>query len=90
MVSVTLTEDAGQGRNEVVLMIANPGDTIPPEHLPHLFDRFYRVDPSRQRNGDGAGLGLAIVKSIVEAHGGDISVSSAAGMTTFTMKLARA
>ena len=55
----------------------------------HLFDRFYRVDPSRQRNGDGAGLGLAIVKSIIEAHGGSITASSTDGITAFEVRLVR-
>lgn len=49
----------------VRIRIANPGPTIPAEHLAHLFERFYRPDASRHRNGEGAGLGLAIVKSIV-------------------------
>ncbi len=86
-VSAHLSEAPG---GEVLLRIANPGETIAPEHLSRLFDRFYRVDPSRQRNGDGAGLGLAIVKAIVEAHGGQIAVSSEAGQTSFTVTLARA
>ena len=60
---------------------------IPPEHLPKLFDRFYRVDPSRQRDGSGTGLGLAIVKSIIEAHGGNIGVDSSAGRTRFHISL---
>lgn len=55
------------------LQIENTGDAISPDHLSRLFDRFYRIDPSRQRQGEGAGLGLAIVKSIVELHGGTIS-----------------
>ncbi len=67
--------------------VENPGVDIPAEHLPHLFERFYRVDPSRQRNGEGAGLGLAIVKSIVEAHGGSVGAMSAAGHTRFWMRL---
>lgn len=67
--------------------VENPGPNIPAEHLPRLFDRFYRVDPSRQRNGDGAGLGLAIVKAIVEAHGGSISVTSANHTTRFQLSL---
>jgi len=70
---------------EIVVRVENTGDTIPAEHLPRLFDRFYRVDPARSRTSEGAGLGLAIVKSIVEAHGGEISVSSTAGATSFTM-----
>ena len=68
--------------------VENVGDTIPAEHLPRLFDRFYRVDPSRQRKGDGAGLGLAIVKSIVDAHGGTIRVISANNRTAFLLNLA--
>ncbi len=58
------------------IAISNVGDAISPAHLACLFDRFYRVDPSRQRQGEGAGLGLAIVKSIVELHGGTIFASS--------------
>ncbi|AUD78862.1 two-component sensor histidine kinase [Kangiella profundi] len=74
-----------QASNAVYLRVKNPGPTIDSAHLPHLFDRFYRVDPSRQRQSEGAGLGLAIVKSIVEAHNGTISVSSAYGITSFTI-----
>ena len=62
------------GNDGIRITVENPGLAIPPEHLPRLFDRFYRVDSCRQRNGEGAGLGLAITKSIVEAHGGTISV----------------
>jgi two-component system heavy metal sensor histidine kinase CusS len=71
----------------VRIAIENPGPDIPPEHLPKLFDRFYRVDPARTRNGSGAGLGLAIAKSIVDSHGGTIDVVSAAGRTRFTITL---
>jgi two-component system heavy metal sensor histidine kinase CusS len=66
----------------VRLAVTNPGE-IPSEHLPRLFDRFYRVDASRQRTSDGAGLGLAITKSIVQAHGGSIDVASSGGKTCF-------
>ncbi len=59
--------------NRVNLAIKNQGEPIAAEHLSRLFDRFYRVDVSRQRNDEGAGLGLAITKSIVEAHGGSIA-----------------
>jgi two-component system heavy metal sensor histidine kinase CusS len=72
-----------------LISVANPGAEIPAQHLPRLFDRFYRIDPSRQRKGDGAGLGLAIVKSIVEAHGGSISATSDVGKTTFLITLPR-
>jgi heavy metal sensor kinase len=66
--------------------VADTGPGIPPEELPHLFDRFYRVDKSR--SALHAGLGLAIVKAIVEAHGGTISVSSpAGGGATFSFQL---
>lgn len=68
---------------EVRLAVSNPGETIPPEHLPRLFERFYRVDPARQRANGGTGLGLAIAKSIVQAHKGRIGVSSAEGTTCF-------
>ncbi|TRZ91984.1 MAG: HAMP domain-containing protein [Rhodocyclaceae bacterium] len=70
---------------QTLVRIENSGDTIPAEHLPRLFDRFYRIDPARARSSEGAGLGLAIVKSIVEAHGGEITVSSAAGVTALVM-----
>jgi two-component system heavy metal sensor histidine kinase CusS len=72
--------EAGDGQSRV--RIENPGETIPPEHLPRLFDRFYRADPSRQKS-EGVGLGLAITRSIVEAHGGSIEARSAAGRTRF-------
>lgn len=68
---------------ETNLAIENVGETIPTEHLSRLFDRFYRVDPSRQKASDGAGLGLAITKSIIEAHQGKIHVSSSNGLTRF-------
>lgn len=65
------------------LNIENTGESIATEHLSRLFDRFYRVDPSRQKASDGAGLGLAITKSIIEAHQGNIQVFSSNGSTRF-------
>lgn len=77
-------EGAAEGTR---VQVANPGDPIPAEHLPRLFDRFYRPDPSRQRQGDGAGLGLAIVKSIIDAHGGTVAATSDRQVTRFTIIL---
>lgn len=71
----------------VSVRVVNHGDPIPPEHLPRLFDRFYRADPSRQRQDEGAGLGLAIARSIVQAHGGAISVISDQDGTCFRLDL---
>jgi len=58
------------------LAVQDTGEGILPEHLPHVFDRFYRADPARSRATGGSGLGLAIARAIVEAHGGDVSVAS--------------
>jgi len=72
---------------EVRLSIANPGAPIAAEHLPRLFDRFYRVDPARREGEPGnAGLGLAITRSIVQAHRGDIRCSSENGVTCFEIR----
>ncbi len=61
---------------------------IPPENLPHIFDRFYRVDRSRARTTGGSGLGLAIVKQLVEAQGGRVSATSQVGQgSTFSFYL---
>jgi two-component system heavy metal sensor histidine kinase CusS len=76
--------ETGQTAVEVV----NTGQAIPPEHLPRLFDRFYRADASRAGDGTHSGLGLAIVKSIVEAHGGSVTVSSSGGETRFSLVFA--
>lgn len=73
--------------NQAHMTIENPGQGIPEEHLPKLFDRFYRVDPSRQHQGEGAGLGLAIVKTIIEGHEGSITVSSENGITRFEISM---
>ena len=76
-------EDGGNGA--VQLSVENTGNGIAPEHLSRLFDRFYRVDPSRQRSTDGAGLGLAITKSIVVAHNGSVQAFSTDGLTRFVI-----
>lgn len=71
----------------VKVSVENTGESIAAEHLPRLFDRFYRADASRRHFGEGAGLGLAITRSIARAHGGDASVLSAGGVTTFELTL---
>ena len=83
-VSITIADSAA-GRVRIV--VANAGEAIPAMHLSRLFDRFYRADPARHREGLHSGLGLAIVKSIVEAHGGEVSVSSDAVRTSFILAL---
>ncbi|NOX77253.1 MAG: heavy metal sensor histidine kinase [Gammaproteobacteria bacterium] len=73
----------------VRIRVENSGSMISLEHLPRLFDRFYRVDASRQRGNDGTGLGLAIAKSIVDIHGGKIEASSMEQNTCFQITLPR-
>jgi len=76
-----------EGKHAIVA-VSDTGPGIPKEALPRLFDRFYRVDKGRSRKMGGSGLGLSIVKSIVERHGGEISVNSEVGVgTTFIVKL---
>jgi histidine kinase len=60
----------------LAVTVADTGIGIPPQHLPHLFTRFYRVDKSRSRAGGGSGIGLTIAKHLVEAHGGHIWAES--------------
>ncbi|MBK3466451.1 heavy metal sensor histidine kinase [Pseudomonas sp. MF6776] len=69
--------------HQVSIGVANPGSPIASEHLPRLFERFYRVDASRSNSGNNHGLGLAIVKAIALMHGGDVFVRSDRGMNTF-------
>lgn len=72
----------------ISLSVQNPGEEIAAEHLPRLYDRFYRVDPARREGSTtNAGLGLAIVKSLVEVHGGTVRCTSGGGYTTFTISL---
>jgi two-component system heavy metal sensor histidine kinase CusS len=67
--------------------VHNFGEPIAAEHLPFLFERFYRCDPSRNQPGDSGGLGLAIVRSIMQAHGGEVEVCSDQSGTVFTLSL---
>jgi two-component system heavy metal sensor histidine kinase CusS len=71
-----------------LVSVINQGPAIAAEHLPRLFDRFYRCDPSRAEPGDSGGLGLAIVRSIMQLHGGEVVVHSDTEMTEFTLRFA--
>jgi signal transduction histidine kinase len=82
-----ITLSARRAGDAVLLAVADTGEGIAPEHLPHVFDRFYKVDPSRPGGTAGSGLGLSIVKAIVERHGGTVTVASAPGRTEFTVTL---
>lgn len=73
--------------DRITLAVTNPGEPIADEHLPRLFERFYRVDASRSNSGANHGLGLAIVKAIALMHGGDVFVHSERGANTFGIRL---
>lgn len=76
-----------EGGSKVYVSVFNDGQTIPPEELPLVFDRFHKIDKSRSENRDGWGLGLYIVKTLICSHGEDISVTSLDGRTEFTFTL---
>jgi signal transduction histidine kinase len=74
--------------HQLLISVKDTGEGIPPENLPHIFERFYRVDNSRARSEGGTGLGLAIVKQIVDAHGGKVRAESQIGKgSTFYVAL---
>jgi two-component system, OmpR family, sensor kinase len=79
----------GEDRDVVMIQVCDSGQGIGPEALPHVFDRFYRADPSRSRlpqRAGGSGLGLAIAKELIEAQGGSITIDSTPGVgTTVTL-----
>jgi len=83
------------GQDSASLRISDTGPGIAPEYLPHIFDRFYRIDSARSRENDedsdsptGSGLGLSIVAWIVQVHGGEIHVTSTIGQgSTFEVTL---
>jgi len=80
-----------EATDEIVIGVRDQGQGVPREHLPRLFERFYRVDKARSRDLGGTGLGLAIVKHVAQAHGGRVSVDSRVGEgSTFRIHLPRA
>lgn len=84
----TVTVQAHRAGSEAVLRVSDTGVGIAAEDLPHVFDRFWRADKSRNRRTGGSGLGLAIVRGLVELHGGTVEVSSTVGEgTAFTLRL---
>jgi heavy metal sensor kinase len=79
---------AGPDKREIRIAISDSGSGIPAEHLPHIFDRFYRVDRARSRELGGVGLGLSIARELARAHGGDVTVHSVSGEgSTFAVHL---
>jgi signal transduction histidine kinase len=86
---IRVAEECADG--SVRLVVADSGVGIPAEHLPRVFDRFYRVDPSRSREHDGTGLGLSICRAIADAHHGRLEIASGpGGGTTVVLTLPRA
>ena len=88
----TVTIAVSPDKDGVLVSVSDTGEGIPAEHLPYIFERFYRVDDARSRKTGGAGLGLAIAKQMVELHGGRIWVESEAGKGSkfsFTLPVTR-
>ena len=83
---LTLFKDNGKA----YVSIKDYGETIPPDDLPFIFDRFHKSDRSRSMDKDGVGLGLYLVKTIINSHDEDIAVRSEDGMTEFVFSLALA
>jgi len=86
--SKSVSVEAKASGSELVIAVQDAGCGIPPEHLPRLFERFYRADKARSRQLGGTGLGLSIVKHIAQAHGGSVAVESTVGQgSTFTVRI---
>jgi two-component system phosphate regulon sensor histidine kinase PhoR len=86
--SVTVTAQTSEDESHQIIKVRDTGPGIPAEHLPRVFERFYRVDRARSREAGGTGLGLAIVKHLARAHGGEAYVTSEVGVgSEFSIKL---
>ncbi|MGH9845402.1 MAG: sensor histidine kinase, partial [Blastocatellia bacterium] len=86
--NVTVQAELAPDASHQVIKVRDTGPGIPPEHLPRVFERFYRVDKARSREAGGTGLGLAIVKHLARAHGGEANVTSEVGSgSEFSVKL---
>jgi signal transduction histidine kinase len=85
--SVDLELSRADDADEALVRVTNTGPEIPAGDLPRVWERFYRVEKSRDRGSGGAGIGLAIVKRLVEEAGGRVGATSAAGRTTFWFSL---
>ena len=86
-ITITIQDD---DTDWMMVFVDNAGEPIPQESLARVFDRFYRVDSSRQRESEGTGLGLAITKSIIDAHGGNIRALSKDHKIRFELRLPKA
>lgn len=83
----TITIRLYKRSNKAYISISDRGETIPPDDLPYIFDRFHKSDRSRSLDKDGVGLGLYLVKTIIDSHDEDIAVTSRDGVTTFVFTL---
>lgn len=84
---IQIGTQAQHGHTDAVISVTNTGADIAPQHLRHLFDRFYRADSARYNADRNHGLGLAIVKAIAKMHGGTVFAQSEDGTTTFGLVL---
>ena len=83
----TICLQAFSDEDSTILSVIDSGAGITPEHVPHVFERFYKVDLARPGGAEGSGLGLSVAKAVVDRHGGTITVDSAPGHTEFRVRL---